>query len=78
MGISGEWLTRQYLTREEAEFLMKVERKKEESSSHDVVLAGVRGLSRILELDNALIREVKRHFEDLIGGNIFVQVLRLC
>ncbi len=57
-------------SRKEAEFLMKVERKREEASSYDVVLAGVRGLSRILEIDNALIREVKRHFEESVGGSI--------
>jgi hypothetical protein len=59
----------------EAEFLMKVERKREEAASYDVVLAGVRGLSRILEIDNALIREVKRHFEESVGGSILVQVM---
>jgi hypothetical protein len=74
-GISGEWLTRQYQSREEAEFLMKVERKREEAASYDVVLAGVRGLSRILEIDNALIREVKRHFEESVGGSILVQAM---
>jgi len=75
MGVSGEWLTRQYLTREEAEFLKKVELKREEASCYDVVITGVRGLSRILEIDNALIREVKKHFENIIGGSIFVQAM---
>jgi hypothetical protein len=43
----------------------------------DIVLAGLRGLPRVLELDNAIMRGVKKHYEDETGADIAVHVLTL-
>ena len=32
------------------------------------MVAGVRGLTMVLEIDNAILREVRKHYEDALGG----------
>jgi hypothetical protein len=67
-GISGEWVIRQYLRSGEAEFIMRVV-KSQERGGTDAVVAGVRGLTKVLEIDNALLREVRKYYEDTMGGD---------
>ena len=71
-GIGGEWLTRQYLRSHEADAFLRMEKHAESSSGMDVVVAGVRGLTKVLEIDNALIRTVRDHY--LIGRGLDVSV----
>ena len=73
MNTSGEWVTRQYLTHSEAKSYQMMEAS-EGSHGRDIVIAGIRGLPRVLELDNALIRMVRRHFFDTMGAEVCVQV----
>ena len=72
-GIVGEWITRQYLRSDEAEFFGKVQ-KQQDNCGVDSVIAAVRGLTRVLEIDNGLLREVKKHFEETMGSEVCVQV----
>ena len=73
-GIGGEWVTRQYLRDEESVMFMKLEEHGEQSYGQDVVIAGLRGLPRVLELDNALIRAVRKHYTYNMGLSICVMV----
>jgi hypothetical protein len=43
----------------------------------DIVLAGIKGLPRVLELDNGILRAVRKHFDELTGAETAVHVLTL-
>ena len=43
----------------------------------DVVLGGIRGLPRVTEIDNFLLRSVKRHYEEIYGIEVCVQIMTL-
>ena len=62
-GIGGEWLTRQFLRPSEVEMFTRIQRQ-----NTDIVLAGLRGLPRVLELDNGILRAVRKHFDELTGA----------
>jgi hypothetical protein len=43
----------------------------------DVVLGGIRGLPRVTEIDNFLLRSVKRHYEENYGMEVCVHIMTL-
>jgi hypothetical protein len=73
--IGGEYLIRQYLSLEEADMFVRAEDRKGSESMNDIVLAGLRGLPRVLEIDNGLLRLVKNHYQEATGSQIAVHVL---
>ena len=43
----------------------------------DVVLGGIRGLPRVTEIDNFLLRSVKKHYEEVYGIEVCVHIMTL-
>jgi hypothetical protein len=74
-GIGGEWLTRTYLRQAEVENFIEMERRP--TLGLDVVLGGIRGLPRVTEIDNFLLRSVKRHYEEVYGIEVCVHIMTL-
>ena len=46
----------------------------ESTQGRDVVIAGIRGLPRVLEIDNALIRIVRQSYLESMGTEVCVQM----
>ena len=73
--IGGEYLIRQYLSPREAEMFARAEDRKGTESMNDIVIAGLRGLPRVLEIDNGIMRAVKNHYYELTGSEVAVHVI---
>ena len=71
--VGGEWVTRQFLTLDEARSYKLIE-ENESTQGRDVVIAGIRGLPRVLEIDNALIRRVRQSYLESMGTEVCVQM----
>ena len=71
--VGGEWVTRQFLTLDEARSYKLIE-ENETTQGRDVVIAGIRGLPRVLEIDNALIRRVRQSYLESMGTEVCVQM----
>jgi hypothetical protein len=69
-GIGGEWVIRQYLRDAEADLFMRVL-----NEPTDSVVACIRGLPKVIELDNGVMREVKKHYENEMGPEMCVHVI---
>ena len=65
----GEWWSRQFVTVEEANFLINVERRTV-LGEVNVIMGGVRGLPRIAEFDECLLRVTKNKYESQFQGDI--------
>ena len=65
----GEWVSRQYLRPEEVNTLAQMQGG---GHGRDAVVLGVRGLTRVEELDNAIMREVRGHYQATLGNRIGV------
>ena len=54
----GEWLARQFVSKDEANFLINEERRTL-TGEVNVIMGGVRGLPRMTELDECILRVTK-------------------
>ncbi len=73
--IGGEWLTRTYLRQVEVDNFVEIERRP--TIGLDVVLGGIRGLPRVSEIDNFLLRAVRKHYEEVYGIEVCVHIMTL-
>ena len=64
-----EWWSRQFVTTEEANFLLNVERRTT-LGDVNVMMGGARGLTRISEFDECLLRVTKNKYESQFQGDI--------
>ena len=67
----GEYYTRQFVDEDEAAFFLSIEGKPDV----DDILGGVRGLSRVTEIDDVVIRVTKNNFAGQMGGKVGVFVM---
>ena len=72
----GEWLSRQFVTDDEANFLINVERRTL-TGEVNVIMGGVRGLPRMTELDECILRVTKSKYEAQFQGDIGVFMMTL-
>jgi hypothetical protein len=72
----GEWLARQFVSKEEANFLINVERRTL-TGEVNVIMGGVRGLPRMTELDECILRVTKSKYESQFQGDIGVFMMTL-
>jgi hypothetical protein len=68
----GEWYSRQLINEAESAFLISVGERLKKSESVNVVMAGVRGLSRVVEFDECLMRMTRTRYQDFYHGGIGV------
>ena len=74
----GEWFSRQFVSANEANFLINVERRvMVGETSVNVIMGGVRGLPRITELDECVLRVTKNKYESQFQGDIGVFMMTL-
>ena len=73
-GIGGEWVTRQFLRNSEVEVFKTLEGHGDQAHGQDIVIAGIRGLPRVIEIDNALLRSVMKHYTHNMGLSVCVMV----
>ena len=66
----GEWFTRQLVTDTEANFFMRVEDRVKQGSSVNVIMGGVRGLPRVTEFDECVLRMTLNNYKNVFKGSI--------
>jgi hypothetical protein len=67
----GEWVTRQYLRPREVSHFALMHK---DPTPQDVVLLALRGLSRVQEIDNAIMRAVGNYYHALMASPICVHM----
>ena len=67
-----EYYTRQFVTEAEANFLKEVERRVGSDPGVNAIMGGVRGLQRLTEVDDCLLRMTKNGYEEYFKGDIGV------
>ena len=72
-----ECYTRQFVSDAEAEFFKEVEKKAGSSTKVKTIMGGVRGLQRIPEVDDCLLRMMKNAHEEYFKGEIGVFMMTI-
>ena len=73
----GEWFTRQFVTDVEAKFFMGVDNRVKAGSPVNVIMGGVRGLPRVTEFDECVLRMTLNNYKAVFKGDIRVFISSL-
>ena len=72
-----EYYTRQFVTETETAFFKEIEKKAGSELGVNAIMGGVRGLQRLAEVDDCLLRMTKNGYEDYFKGEIGVFMMTI-